>query len=523
MIPDNPDDGRGPSLSRLPLPSRRDAILIGSLIVAVAAVLAFACIGCKSFWLDEATSYWRAREPWGPFWDSALRRDPSMPLYYLLLRAWVNIGSSEAILRSLSALFAIGTVVLGYHVASTFFGRLTGLVAAALLGTNAFLIEYAQEARGYVPSAFLVLLSIFLLSHAIQNRTVGSWITWGIVLAAAIGTHPFALLAGAGQIVSLVAVPLRGRDPKTPRSKESRRAHLIFVVLALVAAGGLAVVLAPNVVRALSGGLVFLPDPSLALLLNSLGSLTGYGVFLLVIPAAIVAVAFVNGVQQFKERGRSWEAWRYAVLASAFVVPIVIAFAFSYITPAFSSRYMIAAVPPMCILIAAGITRMAKPWLFWVALVVALVLPTGSINAWFDSNKEDWRGLTGYVLGNVEEGDVLFLYGPTGGRAFAYYAEQMDADTIPPFAYPTMRWVQTDGRQAPLPPPLTALTRTARLRDRVWLVLSLDATNLPGPVPILRALNRTHERKSIRRFVGTSAILFERTQEPKDRERRSRS
>ncbi|MGA7286736.1 MAG: hypothetical protein WBX02_01480, partial [Terriglobales bacterium] len=74
------------------------------LVVALAAALRLFRLGVRSFWLDEAVSAMLARVDRHVFASAVIHRQANMVLYYLLLRGWTRLGSSEFALRSFSAL-----------------------------------------------------------------------------------------------------------------------------------------------------------------------------------------------------------------------------------------------------------------------------------------------------------------------------------------------------------------------------------------------------------------------------------
>src|ERR1700730_940528 len=73
-----------------------------ALITAAAAVLRFHGLTTISFWSDEGVSIGIARLDWYNLVRILWRREANMSLYYLLLRAWLHLGNSEAFIRSLS-------------------------------------------------------------------------------------------------------------------------------------------------------------------------------------------------------------------------------------------------------------------------------------------------------------------------------------------------------------------------------------------------------------------------------------
>src|SRR4030042_4565194 len=114
-----------------------------------------------SLWGDES---WAATLAIKPYLQivQIVSRDTSPPLFYLLLHTWMKIfGPSEIAIRSLTFLFFLGTVFTAYLIASYFWDKKTGLLAALLTFTNPFLFQYAFEGRMYSLLAFTSTLSIY--------------------------------------------------------------------------------------------------------------------------------------------------------------------------------------------------------------------------------------------------------------------------------------------------------------------------------------------------------------------------
>src|SRR5262249_33952265 len=107
-------------------------------ITLCSMLLRFHALGAKSIWLDEGISIAIARLPWSQLLRVLWQREANMTLYYLLLRCWMTLGSSEGFIRALSVLFSVATVPLLYALGSRLFGRPAGLLAAWLLAINAY-------------------------------------------------------------------------------------------------------------------------------------------------------------------------------------------------------------------------------------------------------------------------------------------------------------------------------------------------------------------------------------------------
>ena len=125
--------------------------------------------------LDESWTVAVVRLDWGAFWKVLSHFEANMGLYYCLLRLWVNLGESEFVLRSLSALAGVLAVGLVYVLGKRLFDTKVGLIGAALLATNSFHIQYSQEARAYSLMVLLTALSSLFFLRAIGHSSRNEW------------------------------------------------------------------------------------------------------------------------------------------------------------------------------------------------------------------------------------------------------------------------------------------------------------------------------------------------------------
>ncbi len=144
-------------------------MLLLALILLLAAGLRFYCLNCQSLWSDEGNS---AALVQAGFAEIARRTafDIHPPLYYWLLKMWVMLfGSSEAALRSLSALLGVGVVALTWDIGRRLLSPGLGLVAAFVTALSPLLVYYSQEARMYMLLAFLSTLTVLLAVRMLQE------------------------------------------------------------------------------------------------------------------------------------------------------------------------------------------------------------------------------------------------------------------------------------------------------------------------------------------------------------------
>lgn len=113
------------------------------------------------------------------------------PLVYWCVAASIAVfGRSEWALRLTPALFGVGGVLLTYAAARRLFGRPSGLISAAVLGTS---LLYAGTARVLVlDTAVSVLMSAtlfcFLLAVREPPGRLRRWFFWGLYASAALAT-----------------------------------------------------------------------------------------------------------------------------------------------------------------------------------------------------------------------------------------------------------------------------------------------------------------------------------------------
>ncbi|MDH7489184.1 MAG: glycosyltransferase family 39 protein, partial [Anaerolineae bacterium] len=169
-------------------------------LVGLAALLRLIRLGAESLWFDEAYSVAFASadlsllnflRPGGfAFTDKNV--------YHILLHFWLNLGHTEFMIRLLSVIFGVATVLVVMGVARRLFGRRAAAWAAGLLAVSPFHIWYSREARMYVLAGLFAWLAVWAVLEAVQGRRAPA--LWGIyALCAALGlyTHTFAIFVVA--------------------------------------------------------------------------------------------------------------------------------------------------------------------------------------------------------------------------------------------------------------------------------------------------------------------------------------
>lgn len=356
--------------------TRTIALSLVALIVAAAA-LRFATLDRQSFWVDELVTVSLLHHGFAGLLDRIPDSESTPYLYYVLAWPWTRFfGFGEIGLRSLSALFGTATVPVAYAAGASLVSRRAGVVTAALVAVNPFLVWYSQEARAYALFAFLGALGVLFFARALRDER-GSLAGWAIASSLALATHYFAVFVVVPEALWLLA-----------RSR-SRRATLLASALPVVVfAAHVPLILDQRhhgeTIREsrLASRIAGIPKDLVvgysfpAELAGSIvaGVLVGLGFLLLLRRRASVSTG----------------AWAAGGIASfSLVVPLVLAaFGADYVI----ARNMIAAIVPGAVFLAAGYT-VSRVGLTAGAALCALSLAI-SISVGVNSRygRTDWRG-----------------------------------------------------------------------------------------------------------------------------------
>jgi len=190
-----------------------EAIVLAA-IVAVGAAIRFGTLGVQSLDHDETVTVARVLQP---SLEHTLRvvthLERSPPLYYISAWLWTKLlGAGPLHLRALSALVGTLTIPAAYLVGRELASRRAGLVAAALVALNPFLIWYSQEARSYALLVFFSTVALFYLARALHDPRRRNLALWALASALALLSHYFAVFLIAPEGIWLIAA-LRPRRP----------------------------------------------------------------------------------------------------------------------------------------------------------------------------------------------------------------------------------------------------------------------------------------------------------------------
>ncbi len=430
-----------------------------ALIVALAAALRLFRLGTKSFWLDEAASVTLARLDWRVFWSAITHRQANMVLYYLLLRGWIRLGSSEFAIRSLSVAAGVAVIPAIYLLGTRLFGQRAGRVAALLLLVHAFHIRYSQEARAYSLFLLLAVVSSLFFLRSLEQPSRKNWAAYVLVSALMVYAQVFGGWMLLAQWVSLFF-----------RREVRWKQFLLSAAMICLLTSPLAYCL---LVVSDRSQLYWLIKPGLQDVYKLALDMTGDGGPLLLLAyLALVSAGVVAGVSRLKSA--SVDIWKYWFLLIWFILPVASVLALSLHWPIFEPRFLIFCLPPLIVLVSDAVTRIRSKVLFTVTLIILLGLSLGGTYSYYRGradaeHTDNWKDASRSILSQAKVGDaVLFSYSEER-LAFDEYQRQFHITGSPIHEFPEETELELLTLR-PSRPSAELLDNIAAGYSRVWVI-----------------------------------------------------
>jgi mannosyltransferase len=404
----------------MPAPAAGSARALGALafggLVALSVLLRTRDIEA-GFWIDEGLSVGIADRPLADI-PAALRLDGSPPLYYALLHGWIALaGRSEAGTHALSLLVAVLAIPAAWWAVRGLFGATAGWMGALLAATNPFLTHYAQETRMY---ALVVLLGVLACgafarayapagtdrapSAARRRRWAAAF---GLALAAMLYTHNWALFFGAG--CGAVWLGLLAAAPRGARRE--------LLLSGLVGFGGALALYLPwvptLVFQVQHTGAPWSVAPDFNDLVGVPGRLLGGGAQLALLLAA--GAGFMALIDR-RRRRREAKGRAMVTLLGVFLATVLAAWLASQVSPAWASRYLAVALPPLLLAAAGGLAHAGRLGLVGAALVAVIWAADGA-----SSDKSNVREVAAAIAPSVRPGDLVVSTQPEQVPVLSYY------------------------------------------------------------------------------------------------------
>lgn len=167
--------------------------LVGAIGAYVGFVLAH--ISTWSIWFDEAFTAYLVRFSYADI-ARYTATDVHPPLYYWVVKAWTScFGTNELAFRSLSMVFGVVAIIVGFILVRKLFGKHAAVLAAWFMALSPMFVRYGEEARMYTMVTAIVLTATYVLVRATETNARKYWVWYGVLIALGMWTHYFAALA----------------------------------------------------------------------------------------------------------------------------------------------------------------------------------------------------------------------------------------------------------------------------------------------------------------------------------------
>ena len=497
---------------RVWLRQRHEILTLGAILV-VALALRLYQLEASSFWIDELTQIRWSRLPFGRMLADVMGGPGQAPLDYIVTHyVYYYIGRSEGILRLPAVVWGVLSVAAVYGLGRRMFDKTTGLLAAALLAILPIHIYYSQEMRPYSLAVLMVLLATLAFHRALSRNTRGAWALYGGTLVVGMYAHyhvaVVGILHGAYLLWMALAKWLPWRSLR-PYLVAAGIAGLLFLpwvawdiyymesYLKGLLTTGYTFVFPElsNLVQSLSASLgityPFTADNPLTWLVGTACAL-----------AAGVALAIVR-----KSKRRNELALMAVVSLGGATCAVLLDYVGGY---PFLGRRIVPFVPLVVLLACAAYVALVR-WVFrrlahrpadWVvgALAATVLLGfsvgmlQGSLASTYKQRKQDWRGVSRYLLQHAEPEDVVLLRVTFDVE---FYAPELSGQIV------ELRNIKT-------------VREAAKTHPRVWIVDWSSA--LDRYVPDVGEWVESEKPLRIKGFTGLRLYVYSETLTPQELE-----
>ncbi len=358
----------------------------------------------KGLWLDEAVALRFALSP-----PATWLEDNNMALFYALLSLVVKLfGDGEAALRVLSVLGFAASAPIFHALLQRAFDLKTAQLGCALFVANAYLVHFAQEARGYMLAVLLTISASYALLRMSEPARANRWsFVYAITIGLALYAHAFALWVLLAHGLCALFYVVRVRAALRP------------MLLAFALAAACAAPLVFGALRAGTEQISWISRPTPASVLGLFVLFAGGGELL----AALVGALFLGFLALTVRTVARAQPGAFAMLlvSAWFVVPVLSTLTISRLfTPIAHPKYLLVCLPALLAGAAVCLARLA-PRLRALACAALLLACTSALHAYYvHYQRERWREVVAYLAEKMAPGDrlVLDLSAP---EAFDYY------------------------------------------------------------------------------------------------------
>jgi mannosyltransferase len=427
------------------------------------------------------------------------------------------VGTSEAAVRSLSALLGVVLVAVTYALGRLVAGRWAGLAAAVFAAVHPFQVYYSQEARMYMLLAVLTAGAMVAVVHLAGRDSIRALAAVVVLEAAGLYTHySFAFVALTLNLGYGLWLGLSWKG-------EGGGRRILNWGLAQAAVVVLYLPWLPTALRQVTSWpgpeqtTAFLPAVANTWRWLILGPTIEIGQTALALPVAALLTAVgayslgvVRAGYPALREGMAAETrparWAASLLVLWVGVPVALMFALGLYREAYL-KFLLVTTPAITLLLASSMslpspaitadthraTRRAFYALRFVIYAAVVLLPSNlALHNYYSDGayaRDDYRSIAAYVAATGRPGDAVVLNAPGQQEVFGYYYR----GELPVYPLPESRPPEPEATEA-------ALAQLARPGGRVFAVLW--ATDESDPARVVEGWLDSHTYKALDSWYG---------------------
>jgi len=355
------------------------------------------------------------------------------PLYYAAIHCWVALwGTSVVAFRSLSALFSTLSVFMFYLIARRMWAnRFFVALSLMVYSFSFFQIWYAKESRSYALLDLLLLVSVYCMLLCLSEPTKLHMLGLAAAISLALYTHNMAMFYLPGFAAFWLLYP-----SQMTFSIRLRKAAVVGVMVLLLFAPWL-----PTLKKqtAMVLGHFWAPKPHAGDLLTTLFTFSGLDPYSLLELRHRLPINHFSGMQTLitlflvafglsmagawwgvqpidRRKGIALQLWT--------LLPIALVFLWSRISKSvYVDRNLIgaSALMPMMLCVPVAV-QLGKRRTAYQIITVALLIGAVASLSMQRRQRDDWRGLTAYLMKIPEQQRLVEVFQPYCQILVNYYA-----------------------------------------------------------------------------------------------------
>lgn len=476
--------------------TRKQWRIFTSLLVLCATAIRLINLEKESIWIDEAYSIILANHSINEIIQGTIA-DQHPPLYYVLLKLWLNSDSSLYTARLFSVLLGVFLVFQSIVFTRKLLGDIASLEVGLLTTLSSALVWYSQEARMYILLAVLTMGSMYFFIEMIAGRK--TTYIYSVLTILALYTHYFAIFILLSQVSATAILWLYKKIEKKAIRDFIRACFLIiiaflpwFPIMVYQSQNHPLLWIEPVNFRMFSDTLLRLTFSSGILLLPLTLRYTVFFVYI----ATILCIHKINKNTHF-----------LIVLLWA-LLPMITVFVISFVNPIFQHKQFIMLIYPL-LLIYVWISYSVNLRGFKHLMISGIILISGAYLIFQQSinTKDNWRELGYYLNQKALSSDGIFCNPAASKLPLQFYLEERYEVVGYPYNYNILNggW---NGEKISLNNIEEIMKDKVFMKNRIWIVEFFPEFWDPEGL-IVKSLNKNCELTDQKRYGNISLRLYE--------------